>query len=339
MAQFQVHNLIIVDASGSMSAIYNQALAGINETLSTIRKEAKKSDDIKQTVTLLSFASGGEPLQYAYHNTFAEQTSPLTPDSYRLRGATALHDAIGQSVTELERSVGKKDKVLVTIITDGYENDSREWNGATVRQLIERLRHNGWVFTYIGANQDAALEASNIGVINSLQFEATVEGTIDMFACENRSRERWNERVRLNEGNIESAYFTDDEPQNRVTPERISQLAPNEVFVFGSNIQGNHSGGAAKAAFLKFGAQPGIGEGPQGQSYAIPTVGCPKYTTQRAVRNFIRYARLHPERHFLVTPVGCGNGGWDIAEMAKLFYQAKHTPNISLPQSFWDCLG
>ena len=64
MAQFKVHNLIIVDASGSMTSIYEQALAGINETLSTIREEAKKSDKIEQSVTVLSFASGGEPLQY-----------------------------------------------------------------------------------------------------------------------------------------------------------------------------------------------------------------------------------------------------------------------------------
>lgn len=76
MAQFKVHNLIIVDASGSMTSIYEQALAGINETLSTIREEAKKSDKIEQSVTVLSFASGGEPLQYAYRNTIAEQTSP-----------------------------------------------------------------------------------------------------------------------------------------------------------------------------------------------------------------------------------------------------------------------
>lgn len=128
MAQFKVHNLIIVDASGSMTSIYEQALAGINETLSTIREEAQKSDKIEQSVTVLSFASGGEPLQYAYRNTIAEQTSPLTPNDYTLRGMTALYDAIGTSVTDLEKSKGKEDKVLVTIITDGYENDSIEWD-------------------------------------------------------------------------------------------------------------------------------------------------------------------------------------------------------------------
>lgn len=180
MAQFKVHNLIIVDASGSMTSIYEQALAGINETLSTIREEAKKSDKIEQSVTVLSFASGGEPLQYAYRNTIAEQTSPLTPNDYTLRGMTALYDAIGTSVTDLERNKGKEDKVLVTIITDGYENDSIEWDGASVKKLIDRLCKKGWVFTYIGANQDAALEAGKIGVKNSLTFEASIEGTVNM---------------------------------------------------------------------------------------------------------------------------------------------------------------
>ena len=190
MAQFKVHNLIIVDASGSMTPIYEQALAGIN---------------------VLSFASGGEPLQYAYRNTIAEQTTPLTPNDYTLRGMTALYDAIGTSVTDLERNKGKEDKVLVTIITDGYENDSIEWDGASVKKLIDRLCKKGWVFTYIGANQDAALEAGKIGVKNSLTFEASIEGTVNMFAFEKQSRQRWNKRVRLNENDIQNDYFSDDD--------------------------------------------------------------------------------------------------------------------------------
>jgi len=198
MAQFKVHNLIIVDASGSMTSIYEQALAGINETLSTIREEAKKSDKIEQSVTVLSFASGGEPLQYAYRNTVAEQTSPLTPNDYTLRGMTALYDAIGTSVTDLERNKGKED-------------NSIEWDGASVKKLIDRLCKKGWVFTYIGANQDAALEAGKIGVKNSLTFEATIEGTVNMFAFEKQSRQRWNKRVRLNENDFQNAYFSDDD--------------------------------------------------------------------------------------------------------------------------------
>lgn len=101
--------------------------------------------------------------------------------------------------------------MLVTIITDGYENDSIEWDGASVKKLIDRLCKKGWVFTYIGANQDAALEAGKIGVKNSLTFEATIEGTVNMFAFEKQSRKYWNERVRRNESNLEESYFSDDD--------------------------------------------------------------------------------------------------------------------------------
>lgn len=82
---------------------------------------------------------------------------------------------------------------------------------ASVKKLIDRLRKTGWVFTYIGANQDAALEAGKIGVKNSLTFEATIEGTVNMFAFEKQSRKYWNERVRRNESNLEESYFSDDD--------------------------------------------------------------------------------------------------------------------------------
>lgn len=71
------------------------------------------------------------------------------------------------------------------------------------------------MFTYIGANQDAALEAGKIGVKNSLTFEATIEGTVNMFAFEKQSRQRWNKRVRLNENDIQNDYFSDDDNDNR----------------------------------------------------------------------------------------------------------------------------
>lgn len=112
MAQFKVHNLIIVDASGSMTSIYEQALAGINETLSTIREEAKKSDKIEQSVTVLSFASGGEPLQYAYRNTIAEQTSPLTPNDYTLRGMTALYVPSAYRSPTLKKAKARRTRCL-----------------------------------------------------------------------------------------------------------------------------------------------------------------------------------------------------------------------------------
>lgn len=339
MEKTKVHNLIIVDASGSMDSIYNQALAGINETIKTINMVQEKDMNVDQTLTLLSFANGGEKLQYVYRNTEIKDVRPIGERDYQLRGMTALYDAIGESVTDLRKSVGINDKALVTIITDGYENDSRIWSGTQIKQLIDELRTKGWVFTYIGANQDVEVEAKKMGVVNSMKFEATIEGTVEMFEREGRYRQRWNERVSRGEVDLEKGYFMEEEsvnfPTERITSDRIDRLAYNEVFVFGSNIAGNHNGGAAKAAMVRFGAQYGVSEGLQGQSYAIPTVGCSYGDTVLAIQRFISFAKANPDLKFLVTPIGCGNGGWQPSDMARLFVDAKGVDNICLPESFW----
>lgn len=103
---------------------------------------------------------------------------------------------------------------------------------------------------------------------------------------------------------------------HRVTPERITALKDGEVFVFGSNLNGWHGGGAARAAMLHFGAEWGKGEGPQGRSYAIPTMQGGVETIAPYVERFIRYARRHPEQTFLVTPIGCGIAGFSPREIA-----------------------
>ena len=343
MDKTTVHNLIIVDASGSMSGIYDQALVGINETIKTIGVVRKKDPNVEQMLTLLSFADGGERLQYMYRAQRIEDVHTVEPHDYVLRGSTALYDAIGDSVTYLRRCVNGSDKVLVTIITDGYENDSRRWSGVQVKQLIDELRTMGWVFTYIGANQDVEEEAGKLGVVNSFRFESTIEGTTEMFERESCCRRRWNERVSRGEEELEADYFSDDIPDNypvcRITADHIRHLAPNEVFVFGSNIAGRHNGGAARTARHHFGAIYGVGEGPQGRSYAIPTVGCAYRDTEMAVQRFILYAKANPYMRFLVTPVGCGNGGWSAKDMARLFSEAVGVDNICLPKLFWQYLA
>lgn len=333
-----VHNLIIVDASGSMTPIYDQALKGINETLSNIKQIAEENRDIKQYVTLLSFANGGERLQYIYNGKNICQTHVITPAEYQLRGLTALYDAIGISVSKMKAQINEKDKVLVTIITDGYENDSREWDETMVRKLIEQLMTQGWVFAYIGANQDAEIEAGKIGVINSMNWEASIEGTGAMFEREKRSRQNWNRRVSNGETELECGYFEQEvgsAPLSRTTPKHIEHLGHNEIIVFGSNINGFHSGGLALKAVKKYGALFGIGEGMQGQSYAIPTTDCSSRDTAEAIGRFIVFAKQHPNLQFYVTSIGCGHAGYKPYEMARLFVDAVSAENIYLPAEFW----
>ncbi len=122
---------------------------------------------------------------------------------------------------------------------------------------------------------------------------------------------------------------------NRTTPGNISFLENNQIFVFGSNEQGLHSGGAALTAVKKFGAIMGQGEGLQGQSYAIPTMEGID-SMRKAINRFIEYAKEHPELTFLVTRIGCGIAGYKEEEVAPLFADAKDISNIYLPREFWN---
>lgn len=124
---------------------------------------------------------------------------------------------------------------------------------------------------------------------------------------------------------------------NRITPSMINILEPNEIFVFGSNIQGMHMGGAARVAYSKFGAEWGNGEGLQGQSYALPTMEGIESTTA-AARHFTTCAKGHPELKFFVTLVGCGIAGYTPEEIAPLFKDASKLENVYLPVSFWKIL-
>jgi len=123
-------------------------------------------------------------------------------------------------------------------------------------------------------------------------------------------------------------------PRPEFTPERITSLRADEVFVFGSNLAGMHGGGAAYAAFQKFGAVWGCGVGLQGQSYAIPTMQGGVETIKPYVDEFIDFARSRPDLFFYVTRIGCGIAGFADAEIAPLFAAARAVPNICLPESF-----
>ena len=118
------------------------------------------------------------------------------------------------------------------------------------------------------------------------------------------------------------------------TPDRISELKNNEIFVFGSNLAGAHGGGAARLAWQRFGAVWGQGVGLQGRSYAIPTMQGGVETIKPYVDGFIEFARMHPELRFLVTRIGCGIAGFRPEEIAPLFAEALEMENVILPEDF-----
>lgn len=120
----------------------------------------------------------------------------------------------------------------------------------------------------------------------------------------------------------------------RITPNYITRLEPNEIFVFGSNLAGFHGGGAARIAYEQFGAEWGVGAGRTGQCYAIPTMQGGVETIRPCVDEFIEYAKQHPEWIFLVTRIGCGIAGFTDEQIAPLFAAARDLPNVALPEGW-----
>jgi len=125
-----------------------------------------------------------------------------------------------------------------------------------------------------------------------------------------------------------------DMEQKRTTPEFITELLPNEIFVFGSNLKGMHGGGAAYIAYRKFGAIMGQGVGLQGQSYAIPTMQGGVETIKPYVDEFIEFAKENKNLTFLVTRIGCGIAGFTDDEISPLFEKAHDVENIVLPPNW-----
>lgn len=190
------YNLIILDRSGSMTTIRNQAVAGVNETIGTIKAFARDNSDTCQHVSLMTFC--GCSKGYVYDNTDVMKAVEFTTDMYTPCCSTPLYDAIGMACSKmLALTAGDPEaKVSVTIITDGYENASQEWSHEAIGRLIKDLKNKGWLFAYIGADHDVEKVAISINISNSMTFCHDAEGTQAMFVKESCSRKSWMERVK-----------------------------------------------------------------------------------------------------------------------------------------------
>ena len=151
--------------------------------------------------------------------------------------------------------------------------------------------------------------------------------------------EEWKNQIPIVEQEeLAKLEASTNNPGTRITPDVIARLGVNEIFVFGSNEQGLHYGGAAKAAMENFGAIMGQGNGLQGKSYAIPSMSGLGVMGEY-VKEFCEFAKAHPEKRFLVTEIGCGIAGYSVSDVAPLFECCLDVDNITLPASFWDLLS
>ena len=343
----RIFNLIILDESGSMGDIRQQALTGVNETISTIRAAQQENPDDHQMLSFVTFDQGPRKrpdVRLIIDNEKIENVEDLKPEQYDPQGMTPLYDAMGKAITALQKLVQDGDHVLVTVVTDGYENASHHYSAEMIRELVTSLSAKGWVFTYIGANQNSTQTAQGLGIKSAMDFEASKEGSEIMFRKMRSSNREYYKKVRYSkktgeDADFEEDFFAEKQASSRITPEHIVRLEEGQIFVFGSDMFGQHDGGAAQLALERFGAVFGQASGLQGQSYAIPTNGVHLEDMAKYIDEFIRFADRHPEMTFLVTRIGCGVAGYTDEQIAPLFACAYGLPNVFLPATFWKVLS
>ena len=192
----QVFNVIILDKSGSMECIRQAAVSGFNETLNGIKKAQEKFADTQEHyVSLLTFCDCEK--KYVFDKVPVGEARSLTMDDYQPCCCTPLYDAMGFTLTSMRNHVKNIEDavVVVTIITDGLENASKEYTGAAVKQLVEQLKSEGWTFTYMGANQDSVEVAFSLSIRNARNFDYSAQGTMAGMAKDTSTRMNFFSRL------------------------------------------------------------------------------------------------------------------------------------------------
>lgn len=212
METTKIYNLIILDESGSMNCIKPQTINGFNETVQTIASAQKKFPEQNHLVTLVSFNSS--EIKTVFDMLPVDQVRQLNDRTYSPDGNTPLYDALGRALSKLRYQINTKEnhQVLVTIITDGEENSSREFTGRMVKNLIDELKAMDWVFTFIGANIDVEKVASQISINNYISFNQSSAGTNTMFAREKNARMNMYDKMSkgVSKKDLQGNYFEDE---------------------------------------------------------------------------------------------------------------------------------
>ncbi len=203
-----VHNLIILDESGSMEAIKRATITGFNEVVQTIKGVEKQFPEQEHFVSLVTF--NGLGIKTKLFNKKVKNLKEIDEKTFNPDSLTPLYDAIGFSVNKLKKAIeSQKDSaVLVTILTDGEENNSKEYTGASVKKLINEMKKEGWTFTYIGANHDVERVAFSLSINNTLKFEANEADVKRAFDVDKKARHVHAYKLRRGDVTQEN-YFED----------------------------------------------------------------------------------------------------------------------------------
>jgi hypothetical protein len=206
LTKHKIYNLIILDESGSMESIKSLTINGFNEVAQTVKGVEKQFPEQEHFISLVSF--NGLGIKTILDKQAIAKLNQIDEKTYLPDSSTPLFDAIGFSVGKLKNDLidEKGFNVLVTILTDGEENSSKEYNGNQIRRIIEEQKKQGWTFTYIGANQDVEKVALSINITNSMQFEANEADMKVMFEKEKAARVKYSKKIQDKEDTLEGFY-------------------------------------------------------------------------------------------------------------------------------------
>lgn len=191
----KVFNLIILDESGSMHSIKNEIVSGFNEVVQTIKTVAQRFPEQEHYISFVTF--NGDSIKTLLNRENVLKLDELNTESYRPANDTPLLDAIGQSVGSLEEAIRGYSNyhVLVTILTDGYENSSSQFTAPQIKNLIEMLKEKKWTFTYIGTEHDVDAVAFSLSITNKMVFKKNPAAMKLMFTEESQARLRYSSRI------------------------------------------------------------------------------------------------------------------------------------------------
>ncbi len=172
--------VFVVDKSGSMHHLADDTIGSFN---SVIEEQKKPDKEGNVYVTTVMFNQNSEKV---HERKDIKDVEKITKEKYCPSGCTALLDAVGNTITELSGNESvKKNKVMFVVITDGYENSSKEFKKDDVKKLIDEKTKENWQFIFLGANIDSVKEGGSIGISAKYtrNFEASGEGIKGAFAC------------------------------------------------------------------------------------------------------------------------------------------------------------
>ena len=206
----QVHNLILLDESGSMWSIKNTIIQGFNEIVQTVKGIALQYPEQEHLITFVTF--NGLKIKTLHYCEPVEKLNEIDEKKYQPDASTPLYDAMGFSFAKLRKELEGKTEynVLVTILIDGEENSSKEFSGAAIKQLVEELSQNNWTFTYIGADHDVEKFAISISITNAMQFNKNEADMKEMFVIEKNARAMYSQKIRTKEDTNKNFYEEED---------------------------------------------------------------------------------------------------------------------------------